>query len=750
MTIKRKNNSEKKVYDYTKLDRKIDRIVNKVSEYITNFNKEYIKNEIYKAYIYAKEAHEWQLRKSWEPYIIHPVWATEILVSLKPDILTIQACLLHDVIEDTLRTNKEVEEIFGKEVSFLCEWMEKLSKVRYRWEERNIWSLRKMFVAMAEDLRVVFIKLSDRLHNMKTLKFHPEQEKRERISLETLNIYSPIADRLWLYHIKNALDEECLKILKPKEYRVLKKELRELEDNKVVFLDNIKKEIYNLLWDEVNNYEVDYRVKSIYSIYNKLQKKWLESAKDLHDLFGIRIMVEDEKDCYSTLWLIHNKWAPLPKRFKDYIALPKPNGYKSLHTTVIWLLKQYRKLPTEIQIKTYKMKEFSDLWVAAHFVYKEKWSTTATDIDWVKELQELTQNIGDNDFVGSLKVDIFKHRIFVFTPKWDFINLPAWSTSIDFAYYIHTDLWNHITLAKVNHKVYPLDKELHNWDVVDIMIDKNKKPNPFWMSFVKTIKARNNIKLYLKKENKELYRERWKDIMNKYLEKAWFKIFDKDFSLLKILDWKENNIEDRLWLLEQVWNFSIVPSSLLRRIVKENRLLPSKDDTKVIEEVELKWWRVKWNNKNNNLIIGWEENMSYILWSCCRRKVPNNIVAHINTKWIITVHKRDCKTLKNVHKDRLLSAYFKWTEDENLSVKIFLKIKNNIWILRDLSEIIYSMEINVDEISTKKLSDNSVELSLKLVILDYDYLIIDRLLDRIKLNFKEDLIDFSLDTISRK
>ncbi|MFK7780231.1 MAG: RelA/SpoT family protein, partial [Candidatus Gracilibacteria bacterium] len=479
---------------YLKIDQKVDKIVKKVSKYMVNLNIEYIRKEIFKAYEYTKEAHEGQVRLSGDPYLIHPVKSVEILLSLKPDLYTIQACFLHDVIEDTPKTKDDIKEGFGEEVAFLCEGMEKLSKVRYRGEERNIGSLRKMFIAMAEDLRVIFIKLADRLHNMETLHHHPNIEKRERIALETINIYAPIADRLGLYHLKNSLDKECFKILEYQKYKKLRKELRELEPIIKAFTNNAKKQIIDLFEGKLSNYEIDFRVKSIYSIHKKIQKKGLSHAKELYDLFGIRIIVENEADCYRALGIVHGTWVPLPQRFKDYIALPKPNGYKSLHTNVMGLVISSRKQPTEIQIKTYEMKEYSDIGVAAHFEYKEKGSTISTEVNWVKELKELTSNIGDNDFVGSLKVDVFKDRIFVFTPKGDFINLPAGSTPIDFAYYVHTELGNHITLAKVNDSVYPLDKELHNGDVVDIVIDKNKKPNPFWISFVKTVKAKNRIK----------------------------------------------------------------------------------------------------------------------------------------------------------------------------------------------------------------------------------------------------------------
>lgn len=730
------------MYDYSKIDKKVEKIIKEVCIYMKSLNTTFIWDEIKKAYLFARDAHEWQIRKSGQYYINHPVEATLILISLKPDISTIQACLLHDVIEDTEKTAEEIKEIFWDEVELLCKWMEKLSKIRYRWEERSIWSLRKMFIAMADDLRVIFIKLSDRLHNMRTLKFHPSIEKRQRIALETLNIYAPIADRLWLFNIKNFLEEECLKTLKYNDYKKIKEELRELETKSSDFVNNVKKEIQGHLDWKIQNFEVDYRIKSVYSIYKKLQKKWLANVNDLYDLYWIRIMVETESDCYKVLWIIHNAWTPLPSRFKDYIALPKPNWYKSLHTTVMWLLKQFRKQPTEIQIKTYWMKEYSDIWVAAHYEYKEKWSDIAQDIYWVNELKELTQNVWDNDFFWSLKIDVFKDRIFVFTPKWDFINLPAWSTVIDFAYYLHTDLWNHISLAKVNWKIYPLDKELHNWDVVEIIIDKHKKPNPFWISFVKTLKAKTNIKSYLKKENKEIYRERWKDIMNKYLEKYELWTFDKDYSLLKVIDWKELSLDERFQLLEQVWNFSLTPWTLFRRILRSNKNLTTKK-IEISKKHKHKFDKeiIIDNLNKHNIIIWSEEWLEYRLWHCCDKWIPNEIVAHINNKWVITIHNRKCETLEKVNRNRLLPAYVKWTENDNLVVSLEIILKNKFWVLKDLTETIFSMNIEVDEISSEKVWLNNVKLTLKIIVLDYEYLIVDRLIERLKIHFWDDFIE---------
>ncbi len=732
---------------YLKIDKKVEKIIGNVAKYMKNLNIEYIHDEIFRAYEYAKVAHEWQSRLSGEDYIIHPVEAVEILLSLKPDLYTIQACFLHDVIEDTIKTEEDISKEFWDEVAFLCIWMEKLSKVRYKWEERDIWSLRKMIIAMADDLRVIFIKLADRLHNMRTLKYHPKIEKREKIALETLNIYAPIADRLWLYHLKNDLDEECFKILEPENYKKLYKDLKELEPEINLFTQNAKKEIDKLFIWKIDNYEIDFRVKSIYSIHKKLIKKWLTHAGELYDLFWIRIIVKTETDCYKVLWIIHSVLTPLPNRFKDYIALPKPNWYKSLHTNVMWLFRSLRKQPTEIQIKTYKMKEYSDIWVAAHFEYKERWSKLSTEINWVNDLKELVSNIGDSDFVWSLKVDVFKDRIFVFTPKWDFINLPAWSTAIDFAYAVHTELWDHITLAKVNNSVYPLDKELHNWDVVEIVIDKNKKPNPFWISFVKTVKAKNRIKNFLKKEDKDLHIERWKDMMNKYLEKSWHNILDKDLSILKNINGVTYSKEGRLNLLEQIGNFSLNPSSIMNRILNVKRNLSVKKAKNTL---------VKGDKNINNgdlvnvFIIWWVDNLPYKLWNCCKKELSNDIVAHINSKWIITIHKRKCNTLKEVNKERLLSAYIKWTGEDSIIVWVGLLFKNQIWILKELSDIIFSMWIDIDAINTFKVSSRKTKVDLKLKILSYDYLIIDRFVERLKLKFKDLLVSSVIWNVEKK
>lgn len=736
--------------DYTLIDKKVNKLIDNVSLYLTSYSKEYIKNEITKAYIFARDAHHWVIRLSWEPYIDHPVEASIILLNLKPDLYTIQSCLLHDVIEDTDKTYDDILKNFWEEVAKICDWMEKLSKVRYSWEERTIWSLRKMFVAMSEDIRVIFVKLSDRLHNMKTLKFHPKKEKQQRIALETLNIYAPIADRLWLHQFKNMLDEECFKILEPNEYKKIKKELQNSLTTMISFKKNASHEITELLkWNQLD-YKVDFRVKSIYSIFKKMKRKWLTSVNDLYDLYWIKILVKDVSDCYKVLWLIHNVWTPLPQRFKDYIALPKPNWYKSLHTTVIWLLPNHRQQPTEIQIKTYDMDVRSTIWVAAHFEYKEKWSLIAEDIDWVKNLKELTENMWNNEFMDSLKIDLFKDRIFVLTPKWDSINLPVWSTPIDFAYEIHTDLWNHIVIAKINWQPSPLDKELKNWDIVEIIIDKNKKPNPFYIWFVKTAKAKNSIRSFLKNEDKDLHLERWKQIFNNLLEKFWLDKLDKDLTILKSFDDRIYNIEERNDILEQIWSFSTNPTAIIKKIFKTRKInFKLKDNPANISESKTinHEFKNKTQNINREIIIGWEKSLPYKIWVCCEKFLLNKIVAYINSKWVFTVHNRNCKTLNRLSQQRFISAYFEWDELNNIIFDINFVFINKIWVLKNLSDILFDMNINTLQISSQKEWIDKLWLYMKLEIMDYDYLIIDRFIDRVKFKIKDYLFNYEIKKI---
>lgn len=721
---------------YLEIDKKVKKITQEALLYLEG-DKEFLSNEIWRAYEYAKEAHHWLLRKSWEPYIIHPVEATKILLAIKPDLESIQTCFLHDVIEDTPKTYEDILEEFGPEVAKLCEGLVKVSNVKYKGANSSIDTLRKMFVSMAEDIRVIFVKLADRIHNMQTIKYHPVPQKREKIAKETLDIYTPIAERLGLYKFKDKLEEECFKTLDPKEYDRITSELKKISDVKDNFKKSVEKEVYDLLKDTGIKYELKFRVKSIYSIYRKTKLKGIDDVSSMYDLFGIRIITDTVSDCYAILGYIHNLRKPIPKRIKDYIALSKPNGYQSLHTTIIGFVKDFRRQPTEIQIRTHEMHRVAEYWIAAHYQYKEHWSVIRDDFDWVQELRRTSDELENDDLMHALKIDVFKDRIFVFTPNWDVLNLPAGSTPIDFAYAIHSDIWNHAHLAKVNWKVVPINSELSNWDHIEIILDKNRTPNPMWISFVKTAKARNKIKSFLQADEWVSNFDRWIEVFNRYLEKLDYPILDDDLSLLNTIDWKKLSKAEKIHLIEQVWMFNQSPSNIFKKILKES--------VKIALEENKKDWKDNSEDLKNKVIIGWEDNIPYSLGKCCKPSKWDKVVAYVTSRWSITIHRRDCFSIENAHEsDRLMPACWQWQDDPLNNVSISFFVKNKVGSLKAICDILFEMQMNIVEIHSMRNPGPFQRVDLTIEIYDSDYLMTDTFIERVKSlmwdNFKQSII----------
>lgn len=448
---------------------------------------------IFQAYEFAKLAHGEQKRKSGEPYIIHPLHTAYILAQIKADLPTVVAGLLHDVPEDTSTTIEEVEATFGGEIASLVAGVTKLSKVKYRGIERYRESLRKMFLAMAHDLRVVLIKFADRLHNLRTLDAVAPKSRLKTAS-ETLEIYTPIAGLLGVWSLKWQMEDLCFKYLHPEDYKRL--EYRYEIERKVELNQYIQK-VKLLLSNELDRagikYTIEGRFKHLYSIWKKMSDKH-RKFDDIHDVFALRVIVTDVSDCYKTLGLIHALWTPNYNRFKDYIAVPKPNGYRSLHTTVFGPGGK----STEFQIRTQAMHDEALYGVSAHFAYKEK---NRKPLRWVKEILDLQREVKDTgEFINQAKINIFQHRIFVFTPKGDVYDLPADATPVDFAYAVHTDIGNKCTAAMINNKMSKLDQKLANGDTVEIILDHSRKrPNSDWLKFVTTKKAKDKIRIQTKK-----------------------------------------------------------------------------------------------------------------------------------------------------------------------------------------------------------------------------------------------------------
>lgn len=456
---------------------------------------------IEKAYVFAEKAHTGQKRMSGEPYFIHPFETAKILAKLGMDTQTIAAGLLHDVLEDTKITEEEIEHEFGPDILFLIKGVTKLGTLKYRGHERHVESLRKFFVAMANDLRVVIIKFADRLHNLRTLEFVPE-EKRYRIAVESIEVYAPLANRLGMGKLKGDIEDAAFPYAFPEEYKQTEEIIKEKKGLYEKYLSEVKEKLKKELYkNKIKVEEIDYRIKHKYSLYKKLLRYDMDIDK-IYDVVALRVVVDTVEECYRVLGLVHSIWNPLPGRIKDYIAVPKHNGYRSIHTTIFTGSGGI----AEIQIRTKKMHAEAAYGIAAHFAYKEnkgnKNPGDKSKFSWIEELKELNYNPEEpQKFIEHLKTDFFNNRIFIFTPKGDVIDMPENSCPIDFAYSIHSDIGEHIFAAKVNGKMVQLFTPLKNGDIVEIITKKDSKPSSKWLEFVKTSIAKKHIKSYLEKNS---------------------------------------------------------------------------------------------------------------------------------------------------------------------------------------------------------------------------------------------------------
>lgn len=467
----------------------IERLLKKALEKNPDINTK----ELIKAYEFADKAHKNQLRKGGEPYIEHCLHTAFNLAQIKADQNTIVAGILHDVPEDTEHTVEEIEEIFGKDVAKLVDGITKLGKIKYRGIERYRENLRKMFLAVIDDVRIIYIKFCDRLHNLKTLDALPEN-KQQRIAKETLEIYAPIAGLMGIWRLKWQMEDICFKYLYPNDYKKIeyKYEIEKKAERNQFFI-RVKNRLEEDLKKLNIEYEITARFKHLYSIWQKMQRKD-RKFDEIYDVFALRVVVNDIEECYKILGIIHSIWKPISRRFKDYIAIPKPNGYRSLHTTIIGP----EGKATEFQIKTKEMHEESLYGIASHWNYKNEGGKDYSKPNWIKEILEIQKENQDTEkFIQEIKTNIFRDRIFVFSPKGDVIELPEKSTPIDFAYAIHTDVGNKTSGVLINEKIASLNQELKNGDIVEIITEKNRKgPNIQWLDFAKTKHARERIKQY--------------------------------------------------------------------------------------------------------------------------------------------------------------------------------------------------------------------------------------------------------------
>ncbi len=617
-------------------EKELEQIIKEVRAYYPDFDADQEKR-IRDSFWFAKEKHEGQKRYSGEPYFIHPVAATNILISIKPDIETIQACLLHDVIDDTDATPEEIEEKFGKKIRFLTEGVSNVSKVQLKNSQRELGNIRKLFVAMAQDIRVVFIKLADRIHNLSTLKYVPEKNQK-RIAKESLEVYAPVANKLGLFGFKTQIEDYSFKHLYPRDYAKISAEVTASRNEQKEFIEKAKKEIEKVLEvEKIDVAEIHGRPKNLYSIYAKMKRKEFSSVSEVFDLFAIRILVKAPSDCYRVLGILHSKWHPIPKRFKDYISIPKPNGYQSLHTTILG----FGKVPLEIQIKTMDMHLDAEYGPAAHWAYKHA-KHSNFDNDYVKRMDWFPQHIPTDEqeplenFYEKVSQSILGDRVYVFTPKGEIITLPVDSTPVDFAFAIHSDIGASCVGAKVDGMIKTLDYKLQSGQVVEILTQKGRTPNPEWLNFVKSSRTIGKIKNYINKLREEDHSQ-------------------QETSLLR----KKQPIVEK-----------IEKPPILQKLGK--LFTPTKKE-------------------KPEIVIGGARNLPYHLASCCKPRVGKNIIAYKTRGLRFTIHEMDCKELPSLDPSRFLEAYFK------IEKLIEIQCRDRIGLFKDISQKIANHGINITQ-----------------------------------------------------
>jgi len=699
-----------------------DHLIVKIQKLGFDFNVARIKT----AFEFASLAHEGQKRFSGDPYIIHPLEVAYRLLDFHPDEDTLVAALLHDVSEDTDKTLDDIENLFGPGVRSLVRGMEKLSKVRSRVDEPEIENLRKMFLSFAADIRVVYIKLCDRWHNMETLSF-VRPEKQRRIAQETLDIYVPIASRMGIYKIKAELEDLCFKYLNSDMYRLIHDQLEFYTKQNHNFIVKEQDSLRKYLYKKGYTCQVTARLKNVYSIYKKLKKKGKSLVSDIYDIYALRVIVPDEHEnnLYQILGDIHRQWSPLANRFKDYIAVPKPNGYQSLHTTVVGIGFSDFNRPVEIQIRTANMHTQAEFGAAAHWLYKyhedPELYKSESCVGWINDLKSVEHSIKNNaEFIENLHMDMFNDRIFVLTPRGDVKDLPEGSTPIDFAYAIHSDVGNTCVMAKVNDAVVPLDNELRSGDVVEIITKKDAVPNQYWLSFVVTSEAKAKIKHFLKNLDPDKNFKEGKDLINRYLESIGKPHLDSDLLILKNYGGQSLNQKQRYQLLEEVATGKISVKHVIKamypldKIAKPRKKPVVYQDNYSVEAVS-----------NMILLDGEKLNVPIKIVNCCKLKFPNPIGGYVTRGTGITVHASNCKVFQNINEERKIKLVWKDAEQSDLYVvDLSIEIKDRVGLLKDIVEVVSKFGVNILDVSLKPLTDSTKSLKLfSLAVSDYDQLV---------------------------
>jgi GTP pyrophosphokinase len=668
-----------------KMHAKLDGLFDELVETIELYTKSCDKTELTRAYNFGLVAHIKQLRQSGEPYFVHCLNVAKILAELRMDHSMIIAALLHDVVEDTPITVEELTEMFGETTSFLVDGVTKISNIRYQSkEEQQADTFRKMLLSMAKDVRVIIIKFADRLHNMRTLNFMPD-DKRTRISIETRDIYAPLAHRLGIAKIKTELEDLCLKYLEPKAYSDLVKKIKLSRKDRQKYIQSISDPIEAELLKNNIKADISGRPKSFFSIHNKMVKR-NKPFEEIYDLLAIRIIVDKIEECYYTLGIIHSKFMPVYDRFKDYIAMPKINGYQSLHTTVIG--PNGRMI--EIQIRTMEMHEMAENGIAAHWRYKggeEGDEEVDKHLNWVRDLLERQMHEDDpEDFLENLKIDLFQDEVFVFTPNGDLFKLPKDSTPIDFAYAIHTNIGNHCIASKVNGRIVPLKYILKSGEQVEIITSQNQKPAQDWLSVVKTSKARHWIKKILRDEQNAQISQIGNEILLKFLKKH--KLTEKKQEFLDVLP------KFGFQTVESI-KVALGKGDLTVEDIRKH-LFPEVAE-EVVEDENFIVKFLKRARTGNTIRVQGIDNMLINFANCCQPVPGDRIIGYLTRGKGVTIHRTDCNNMMNLYreKERIIEVEWATAKDQEFHVHLSVLGEDRKDLLRDITLCVSRLNINI-------------------------------------------------------